>query len=237
MRSSRVMGLCLVMCLSIFAGGCASITGTAIQSVSLQSRDNAGREVPGAACELTNNKGKWFATTPGSVSITRSNDDMQVICAKAGYEPGRAAVVSATKGSMFGNIIFGGGIGAIVDHNTGAAYEYPSFFQVVMGAFTRIEPPPQDAQGQSPPPAGTQGSAGAPPPAASLQASPQPARADAQATQSKVASTAQPPAPNAPAAESGRSLEDRLAELKRLFDTGLITQDVYVERQRVLLSR
>ena len=79
-------------------------------------------------------------TTPESVGITRSNDDMQVICKKEGQEPGRAVVVSATKGSMFGNIIFGGGIGAVIDHNTGAAYEYPGFFQVVMGSIRMVEP-------------------------------------------------------------------------------------------------
>ena len=90
------------------AGGCASITGTTNQSVSIQTLEQGGREIPGAVCELSNNKGKWFITTPGSTVITRSNDDMQVLCNKAGLEPGRASVVSATKGSMWGNIVFGG---------------------------------------------------------------------------------------------------------------------------------
>ena len=121
--------------------GCSSITGTTGQSVSLQTRDKAGAEVPGAACELTNNKGKWFVTTPGSVQIRRSNDDMLVQCTKTGHETGQASVVSDTKGSMFGNIIFGGGIGAVVDHNTGAAYEYPTLIQVVMGLVTKVETP------------------------------------------------------------------------------------------------
>lgn len=94
----------------------------------------------GAACELTNNKGKWFVNTPGSVTIGRSNDDLQVLCNKDKHDPGRASVVSATKGAMFGNIIFGGGIGAIVDHNSGAAYEYPGFFQVKMGETIKIDP-------------------------------------------------------------------------------------------------
>lgn len=121
--------------------GCSSITGTTGQSVSLQTRDKAGAEVPGAACELTNNKGKWFVTTPGSVQIRRSNDDMLVQCTKTGHETGQASVVSDTKGSMFGNIIFGGGIGAVVDHNTGAAYEYPTLIRVVMGLVTKVETP------------------------------------------------------------------------------------------------
>src|ERR1039457_2341283 len=124
--------LLVAVCVPLIFAGCASITGTTNQSVSVQTREQAGKEVIGAACELTNNKGKWFVTTPGSIGITRSNDDLQVLCNKVGYEPGRAAIVSATKGAMFGNIILGGGIGAIIDHNTGAAYEYPSFFQIVM---------------------------------------------------------------------------------------------------------
>lgn len=40
---------------------------------------------------------------------------------------------------MFGNIIFGGGIGAVIDHNTGSAYEYPTLIQVVMGMFSKVE--------------------------------------------------------------------------------------------------
>lgn len=112
--------------------GCASITGTTNQSVSVQTKEPTGAEVVGATCELANKKGKWFVTTPGSVGISRSNDDIQVNCTKDGYAPGRQGVVSDTKGMMFGNILFGGGIGAIVDHNTGAAYEYPASFQIVM---------------------------------------------------------------------------------------------------------
>ena len=34
---------------------------------------------------------------------------------------------------MFGNIIFGGGVGAIIDHNNGSAYEYPALIKIFMG--------------------------------------------------------------------------------------------------------
>ena len=119
--------------------GCASITGTTIQSISVQTVDAAGKEVTGSACELNNNKGKWFVTSPGSTTITRSNDNLLVLCKKEPAELGRASVVSATKGSMFGNILFGGGIGAIIDHNNGSAYEYPAFFQVQMGSNKLID--------------------------------------------------------------------------------------------------
>lgn len=46
-------------------------------------------------------------------------------CSLAGYQT--AAVTRSPKfvGTTFGNIVLGGGIGAIVDASTGANYEYP----------------------------------------------------------------------------------------------------------------
>ena len=34
---------------------------------------------------------------------------------------------------LAGNILFGGGIGAIIDHNKGTAYTYPTWIQLVFG--------------------------------------------------------------------------------------------------------
>jgi len=193
----------------LLATGCASITGTTNQSVSVQARAKEGVELSGAACELANNKGKWFVTTPGSVVITRSNDDMQVLCSKTGHEPGRASVVSWTKGSMFGNIVFGGGIGAIVDHNSGAAYEYPAVIQVQMGSSIKIDPSqPQDGQ------------------TANQQQALAPATTP---TSAPNAATTSQPQPETTAAA-------KLTELKRLHDAGLITADVYGEEQRKILG-
>lgn len=121
--------------------GCASITGTTGQSVSIETLEKNGKSVAGASCELTNSKGKWFINTPGTVAIRRSNDDMSILCKKDGLDPGLATVVSDTKGMMWGNILVGGGIGALVDHNTGAAYEYPVLIQIMMGSNIKIEPP------------------------------------------------------------------------------------------------
>ena len=128
----------LLISLTATMYGCASITGSSGQSMSLQTRTPDGKEVKEAQCDLTNKRGTYFVTTPGTTMVSRSNDDLIVTCRKDGYENGRAGVVSNTKGSMFGNILLGGGIGAIVDHNTGSAYEYPNFLQVVMGSFITI---------------------------------------------------------------------------------------------------
>lgn len=123
----------LAFAIVLSLSGCASITGSSGQNISLQTRTPDGKELKEVQCELINKRGTYFVTTPGTISISRSNDDLKVTCRKEGYENGRASVVSDTKGSMFGNILFGGGIGAIIDHNNGTAYEYPNFVQVVMG--------------------------------------------------------------------------------------------------------
>jgi hypothetical protein len=175
--------------------GCASITGNTNQNVSVQTKEPTGSEVIGANCELSNSKGKWFVVTPGTVGIHRSNDDIQVLCRKDGYEPGRNGIVSETKGMMFGNIIFGGGIGAIVDHSSGAAYEYPSLFQILMSRLQNSE--------------------------------------KTSTTQEKISN--QNLALENPSVND--SLEKKLRELKYLFDEKLITQEAYLEQQKILLKK
>jgi hypothetical protein len=118
--------------------GCASITGSSQQSVSVEARDSA-KSVAGASCELTNDKGKWFLNTPGSAFIQKSNENLNVLCRKDGLEAGQTSVASTTKAGMVGNILFGGFIGMAIDHSSGAAYEYPPLIQVMMGTSSIID--------------------------------------------------------------------------------------------------
>lgn len=109
--------------------GCASIVSGTNQSVSVETPG-----CPGASCKLTNDKGTWYvANTPGSVTVHRAYGDLTVVCEKSGKNSdGVGAVSSSTKGMAFGNILFGGIIGAGVDVGTGAAYDYPSNITVPM---------------------------------------------------------------------------------------------------------
>ncbi len=40
---------------------------------------------------------------------------------------------------MYGNILIGGGIGALIDHNKGVAYNYPDDLPVVMGKTITVD--------------------------------------------------------------------------------------------------
>lgn len=123
-----------VVLVSVFFAGCSTISGSGTsQSLSVETLAPDGSSLAGARCDMTNDEGTWFVQTPGSTVVHRSNKDLQVICKKEGFDVGAANVVSRTKGNMYGNILLGGGIGAIVDHNNGAAYEYPTLIKIFMG--------------------------------------------------------------------------------------------------------
>jgi len=83
-------------------------------------------------------------TTPGSVTVHRAYDNLSIYCTKAGEQPGTASVKSSTKGMAFGNILFGGVIGAGVDTASGAAYDYPALITVQLGTPTAVTPPAKD---------------------------------------------------------------------------------------------
>lgn len=112
--------------------GCASIVNGTNQIVSVETRHN-GQPVAGANCSLINPKGSFYVTTPGTLTVSRAYDDLIVKCIKEGMTPGIASIKSSTKPMAFGNIIFGGFIGAAVDAGSGAAYDYPTLISVIMG--------------------------------------------------------------------------------------------------------
>lgn len=116
------------VCLS----GCASIVNGHNQSVSVTT-SSKGQELAGAKCTLSNDKGTWYLSSPGSTSVQRSYGDLSVKCEKAELPSGVNIVKSSTTGAVFGNILVGGVIGAGIDVATGAAYKYPNLIPVVMG--------------------------------------------------------------------------------------------------------
>jgi hypothetical protein len=83
--------------------------------------------------------------------VHRAYGDMNVKCEKPGFESGLANVKSSTKGMMAGNILFGGVIGAGVDAASGAAYDNPAQFQVMMGQQQTIQSPVPQTSAQSQP--------------------------------------------------------------------------------------
>ncbi len=164
MTATRYSRLYALLCATLLASGCASITGSEIQNLSLRATSEQGKDVEKADCELKNDKGQWKGITPGFVAVHRSAEDLLVTCTKAGEKEGIMRAISRAHGGMFGNIIFGGGIGAIIDHNKGTGYEYPDSLVVEMGkSLVRDKQEERDEQRQkanTPPPAASPATTG-----------------------------------------------------------------------------
>ncbi|WP_235211811.1 hypothetical protein [Janthinobacterium sp. RA13] len=124
-------------------GGCATLTGNTEQMVLVQTiQDN--RELMGAGCILSNDVGKWFVTTPGRITIRKSQEPLKVDCRKHG-SPAIATddhIDPKLNGSVWGNVILTLGVGYFVDRNTGAGFDYPSILTIVMQDPARLAPPP-----------------------------------------------------------------------------------------------
>lgn len=147
LRSLRPLGVTFAAVAALASTGCASIVGGTSQVVSVET-NAAGRAAPGARCALSNPKGEYFVTTPGTVTINRAYDDLIVRCTLAGHDPGATSVKSTTKAMAFGNLIFGGVVGGAVDIASGAAYEYPVMITVEMQAVAAA--PGASASGTAP---------------------------------------------------------------------------------------
>ena len=128
----------LLLGLTALLGACASVTGGNVQKIYVQTQAADGAMVNGADCALSNDKGTWRLKSPGDTSIVRSNRPMEVKCEKPPLPQGVLSVESGTRGAMFGNIIIGGVVGAVIDHSSGAGYEYPEIVKVVMGQMTSV---------------------------------------------------------------------------------------------------
>ena len=127
MNLKRLFALCIAVA-AMGLEGCASVTSGKMQTVSVHTHSSYG-EVRDANCTLTNDKGSWFVSTPGSAVIQKSFGDLAVDCKKR-LLVGTATFASNSNAGVWGNILVGGLIGYAVDASSGAGFDYPSLLNV-----------------------------------------------------------------------------------------------------------
>lgn len=122
MRTLWKNGLVAACVASITA--CASITGGTHQTVNVQPQTSSGQVISGATCRLTNDHGSVNVTAPGSATVHRSGQPLDVSCRKDGATVAQQSFPASTRGMVWGNILFGGIIGVVIDYSNGAAHHY-----------------------------------------------------------------------------------------------------------------
>lgn len=113
--------------------GCASIVNETTHPMKLETRTEDGTMVGQADCTITNDYGSVTAKSGSTVNVRRSSKDLDITCKHPANPDALAHAISRANAGLAGNIIFGGGIGAIIDHNEGTAYTYPTWIQMAFG--------------------------------------------------------------------------------------------------------
>lgn len=80
--------------------------------------------------------------SPGVVSVSKSKSDINIRCARPGYQDAIGVIPSNFQGWTVGNILLGGIVGFGVDAATGAMNDYPNSFQVPMFPEQQAAAPP-----------------------------------------------------------------------------------------------
>lgn len=110
--------------IALSSSGCSSIMNDKTQPVSVDTPS-----CPSAACTLTNSNGQYFIKkTPGTVVINKAFGDLKVECSK-GDVGSIKFVKSSANATMFGNMLFGGIIGAALDGGSGVGFDYPEVIE------------------------------------------------------------------------------------------------------------
>jgi hypothetical protein len=113
--------------------GCASVVNDTSHPIKVETLTPQGQAVAGAECKLSNDYGSSTMKSGDTAPVRRSSKDLDIVCKHPDNPDATARGISRANGGMFGNIILGGGVGAIIDHNKGTAYTYPTWVQLVFG--------------------------------------------------------------------------------------------------------
>ena len=119
--------------MSVIATGCASVMNEATHPMKVETKTDTGQLVTGADCKVTNDRGTFPVKSGDTTQVRRSNTDVDIVCNHPQNRVASGRAISRANAGMFGNILIGGGIGAIIDHNQGTAYTYPTWVQLVYG--------------------------------------------------------------------------------------------------------
>ena len=115
-RIARALSLLTVVaCLSALSG-CATMVNGKTEKIQLSS-------APGGAQATID--GSQIVTTPTTVELSR-DDEHTITFHKDGYEDDTEKLTSSTSGWIWGNILVGGVVGAVVDAESGAGKKLSS---------------------------------------------------------------------------------------------------------------
>ena len=211
---------------SLLFTGCASVTHDSFQDMKVETLDQTGRTIDGAECVLSNDYGPVEIRSGKSARIHRSSTDLAIVCSTPNQEDAQGRAISRANAGLAGNILLGGGIGALVDHSNGRAYTYPEWIQLFFGQSAVYDRNHEKADKLTPATQVTRTTQ-----AVTLAAAQTPV-----SVASPVPEAATPKAVKPISAVQENDTAERLKKLKELHDKGLITKEEFAEKRAKVLN-
>jgi len=133
--NARLNGL--LLSLVMMTTGCATLTKGTSQAVTVDT------DPSGAMCTLTRDAKPLAIVnpTPGSVPVEKAQGTISVACTKQGFLEAAGNLASEFQAMTFGNILFGGVVGIVVDAASGAMHRYPDRVTITLipAEFTTVK--------------------------------------------------------------------------------------------------
>ena len=116
----------LTLGITAFAiGACSTLVNESHVPINLYFTDGSA-----GTCTLRNKRETYNTAIPATISARRSDDALVYNCKTDDGRSANGKINSQIGQTMAGNIIFGGGIGAIIDANNDMHREYPGHFAI-----------------------------------------------------------------------------------------------------------
>ncbi len=113
-------------------GGCATISGSPLQDVSIQTVDASDKPVAGMRCHAKNGAEEYFGNSPMfNLEVRRSSSNLEIEC-RRGNLVARGTAVSRGEG-LLAAALPGGTAAIVIDHISGYRYSYPSWILLRVG--------------------------------------------------------------------------------------------------------
>src|SRR5690554_841096 len=125
--------IALALAAALMFTGCATVMNDSTHSVRVDTVTEDGELLTGADCRVYNDKYHATFQSGDTIQARRSARDLEITCKIDGYPDAVGRATSRANAGMWGNILVGGAVGAIVDHSKGTAYTYPTWVRLVFG--------------------------------------------------------------------------------------------------------
>ncbi len=114
----------LTIPLLLVMSGCASVMMGSYQDIYIETK--CGEKIVKAECSLSNEVGEWSVKTPGAIRLHKGYDELELNCKSDNFDLHRVKITSSGNIPLYGNVFVGGGLGAIVDFESRAGFDYPT---------------------------------------------------------------------------------------------------------------